>query len=237
LMMILSVKNVSVNYGKVAALRGVSFDVERGRIVTLIGANGAGKSTTLKTISGLGPIASGEIYFEGKRIDRLLPQQIVKIGISHVPEGRRLFPSMTVMDNLEMGAFLRNNKRDIKNDLERAFKYFPVLSTRRKQRAGSLSGGEQQMLAIGRSLMAKPTLMLLDEPSIGLSPIMSRTIAKILNVINREGVSILLVEQNAKMALKLAHKGYVLETGRLVLGGTATELLSNEAVKSAYLGV
>jgi branched-chain amino acid transport system ATP-binding protein len=236
-MMILSVKNVSVNYGKVAALRGVSFDVERGRIVTLIGANGAGKSTTLKTISGLGPIASGEIYFEGKRIDRLLPQQIVKIGISHVPEGRRLFPSMTVMDNLEMGAFLRNNKRDIKNDLERAFKYFPVLSTRRKQRAGSLSGGEQQMLAIGRSLMAKPTLMLLDEPSIGLSPIMSRTIAKILNVINREGVSILLVEQNAKMALKLAHKGYVLETGRLVLGGTATELLSNEAVKSAYLGV
>jgi len=235
--MILSVKNVSVNYGKVAALRGVSFDVERGRIVTLIGANGAGKSTTLKTISGLGPIASGEIYFEGKRIDRLLPQQIVKIGISHVPEGRRLFPSMTVMDNLEMGAFLRNNKRDIKNDLERAFKYFPVLSTRRKQRAGSLSGGEQQMLAIGRSLMAKPTLMLLDEPSIGLSPIMSRTIAKILNVINREGVSILLVEQNAKMALKLAHKGYVLETGRLVLGGTATELLSNEAVKSAYLGV
>lgn len=237
MMMILSVKNVSVNYGKVAALRGVSFDVERGRIVTLIGANGAGKSTTLKTISGLGPIASGEIYFEGKRIDRLLPQQIVKIGISHVPEGRRLFPSMTVMDNLEMGAFLRNNKRDIKNDLERAFKYFPVLSTRRKQRAGSLSGGEQQMLAIGRSLMAKPTLMLLDEPSIGLSPIMSRTIAKILNVINREGVSILLVEQNAKMALKLAHKGYVLETGRLVLGGTATELLSNEAVKSAYLGV
>jgi len=236
-MMILSVKNVSVNYGKVAALRGVSFDVERGRIVTLIGANGAGKSTTLKTISGLGPIASGEIYFEGKRIDRLLPQQIVKIGISHVPEGRRLFPSMTVMDNLEMGAFLRNNKRDIKNDLERAFKYFPVLSTRRKQRAGSLSGGEQQMLAIGRSLMAKPTLMLLDEPSIGLSPIMSRTIAKILNVINREGVSILLVEQNAKMALKLAHKGYVLETGRLVLGGTAAELLSNEAVKSAYLGV
>jgi len=235
--MILSVKNVSVNYGKVAALRGVSFDVERGRIVTLIGANGAGKSTTLKTISGLGPIASGEIYFEGKRIDRLLPQQIVKIGISHVPEGRRLFPSMTVMDNLEMGAFLRNNKRDIKNDLERAFKYFPVLSTRRKQRAGSLSGGEQQMLAIGRSLMAKPTLMLLDEPSIGLSPIMSRTIAKILNVINREGVSILLVEQNAKMALKLAHKGYVLETGRLVLGGTAAELLSNEAVKSAYLGV
>jgi branched-chain amino acid transport system ATP-binding protein len=177
------------------------------------------------------------MYFEGERIDRLLPQQIVKIGISHVPEGRRLFPSMTVMDNLEMGAFLRNNKGDIKNDLERVFKYFPVLSTRQKQRAGSLSGGEQQMLAIGRSLMAKPTLMLLDEPSIGLSPIMSRTIGKILNVINREGVSILLVEQNAKMALKLAHKGYVLETGRLVLGGTAAELLSNEAVKSAYLGV
>jgi branched-chain amino acid transport system ATP-binding protein len=235
--MMLNVKNITVNHGKVAAVRGVSFDVEEGEIVTLIGANGAGKSTILKTISGLNKTASGEIYFEGKRIDRLLTHDIVKIGVSQVPEGRKLFPRMTVMENLEMGAYLRSSTKDVEGDLTRVFKYFPVLGDRRKQHAGSLSGGEQQMLAIGRSLMARPRLMLLDEPSIGLSPLMSQTIAKIISVINQEGVSILLVEQNAKLALKLAHRGYVLETGRIALGGAAAELLQDDAVKSAYLGV
>ena len=235
--MMLSVKKITVSHGKVAAVRDISFDVEEGEIVTLIGANGAGKSTILKTISGLNKTASGEIYFEGKRIDRLLTQDIVKIGVSQVPEGRKLFPRMTVMENLEMGAYLRSNTKDVEEDFTRVFKYFPVLGDRRKQRAGSLSGGEQQMLAIGRSLMAKPRLMLLDEPSIGLSPLMSQTIAKIIRVINQEGVSILLVEQNAKLALKLAHRGYVLETGRIALSGTADELLRDDAVKSAYLGV
>lgn len=235
--MMLNVKNITVNHGKVAAVRGVSFDVEEGEIVTLIGANGAGKSTILKTISGLNKTASGEIYFEGKRIDRLLTHDIVRIGVSQVPEGRRLFPRMTVMENLEMGAYLRSSTKDVEGDFTRVFKYFPVLGDRRKQHAGSLSGGEQQMLAIGRSLMARPRLMLLDEPSIGLSPLMSQTIAKIIRVINQEGVSILLVEQNAKLALKLAHRGYVLETGRIALGGAAAELLQDDAVKSAYLGV
>jgi len=233
----LNVKNITVNHGKVAAVRGVSFDVEEGEIVTLIGANGAGKSTILKTISGLNKTASGEIYFEGKRIDRLLTHDIVKLGVSQVPEGRKLFPRMTVMENLEMGAYLRSSTKDVEGDFTRVFKYFPVLGDRRKQHAGSLSGGEQQMLAIGRSLMARPRLMLLDEPSIGLSPLMSQTIVKIISVINQEGVSILLVEQNAKLALKLAHRGYVLETGRIALGGAAAELLQDDAVKSAYLGV
>jgi branched-chain amino acid transport system ATP-binding protein len=235
--MILSVRGLTVYYEKVAAVRDVSFEVEAGAIVTLIGANGAGKSTVLKTISGLKSIASGEVTFEGRRIDHLLPQEIVKLGISQVPEGRKLFPGMTVMENLEMGAYLRRSAAEIKQDLQKVFRYFPVLDKRRRQRAGSLSGGEQQMLAIGRSLMAKPKLMLLDEPSIGLSPLMSRTIGEILKIINREGVSILLVEQNAKLALKLAHRGYVLETGLLVLGGEANDLLRNEAVKSAYLGL
>ena len=235
--MMLNVKNITVNHGKVAAVRGVSFDVEEGEIVTLIGANGAGKSTILKTISGLNKTASGEIYFEGKRIDRLLTHDIVRIGVSQVPEGRKLFPRMTVMENLEMGAYLRSSTKDVEGDFTRVFKYFPVLGDRRKQHAGSLSGGEQQMLAIGRSLMARPRLMLLDEPSIGLSPLMSQTIAKIISVINEEGVSILLVEQNAKLALKLAHRGYVLETGRIALSGAAAELLRDDAVKSAYLGV
>jgi branched-chain amino acid transport system ATP-binding protein len=236
--MILSVRNVTIYHEKVAAVVDVSFDVEEGTIVTLIGANGAGKSTILKTISGLNPVASGEIHFEGKRIDRLLPQEIVRMGISQVPEGRKLFPGMTVLENLEMGAYVRTSgSRDMEEDMEKVFMYFPVLDKRRKQRAGSLSGGEQQMLAIGRSLMAKPKLMLLDEPSIGLSPLVSRTIGNIIRVINQEGVSILLVEQNAKLALKLAHRGYVLETGHVVLGGEATELLRNEAVNSAYLGL
>jgi branched-chain amino acid transport system ATP-binding protein len=236
--MILSVQGVTVHYGKVAAVRDVSFDVQEGTIVTLIGANGAGKSTILKTISGLKYPTAGEIFFEGNRIDRFQPHDVVKAGISHVPEGRRLFPAMSVRENLSMGAYLRKKRKEIDRDYEKVFYYFPKLQEREKQRAGSLSGGEQQMLAIGRALMAKPKLLLLDEPSIGLSPLMSQMISRIVNTINKEeGVSILLVEQNAKIALRLANKGYVMETGSVVLEGEAGELLNNEMVKTAYLGV
>jgi len=236
--MILSVKGVSVNYGKVAAVRGISFDVEEGTIVTLIGANGAGKSTILKTISGLQHPASGEIFFKGERIDHLPPHDVVRAGISHVPEGRRLFPAMSVRENLLMGAYLRKERKEIAGEFEKVFYYFPKLKERQKQRAGSLSGGEQQMLAMGRALMSRPKLLLLDEPSIGLSPLMSRMIGKIVHTINQEeGVSVLLVEQNAKLALGLANTGYVLETGTIVLNGDARELLNNDVVKNAYLGV
>ncbi len=234
--MILHVKDITVHYWKVAAVRNISLKIEEGKIVTLIGANGAGKSTVLKTISGLKIPTSGEIFFRDKRIDRLPTQEIVKLGISNVPEGRRLFPRMTVMENLMMGAYLRKEKKDIDKDRKRVFHYFPVLGEREKQLAGSLSGGEQQMLAIGRSLMSDPKLLLLDEPSIGLSPLVNQIIAKIIKTINQEGVSILLVEQNAKLALGLAYKGYVLETGAVVLEGETRELLKSEAVKNAYLG-
>ncbi len=236
--MILTAQGITVIYGKVIALRDAFFDVDEGKIVTLIGSNGAGKSTILKTISGLQNPIKGEIIFEDKRIDHLSPPEIVRLGISHVPEGRRLFPSMTAIDNLSMGAYLRKGKKEFNQSLEMVFGYFPVLMERQRQISGSLSGGEQQMLAIGRALMAKPKLLLLDEPSIGLSPIMNRTIGRIISTINTdEGVSILLVEQNAKLALGLAHKGYVLETGHIVLGGKAKELLENQTVKSAYLGI
>ncbi len=212
--------------------------MEEGKIVTLIGANGAGKSTILKTISGLKHPTTGEILFEDKRINHLLPHQIVKLGISHVPEGRRLFPGMSVIENLVLGAYLRKSKKEIDIELEKVFNYFSILKQRRSQRAGSLSGGEQQMLAIGRALMAKPKFLLLDEPSIGLSPLICQMIGKIIRTINREErVSIFLVEQNAKLALGLASRGYVLETGTIILGGEATGLLENEVVKSAYLGV
>ena len=234
--MILRVRDITVHYWKVAAVRNVSLEIEEGRIITLVGANGAGKSTILKTISGLKTPTSGQIFFRHDRIDRLPTQEIVKLGISNVPEGRRLFPRMTVLENLMMGAYLRRERRDIDRDRKRVFHYFPVLGEREKQLAGSLSGGEQQMLAIGRSLMSDPKLLLLDEPSIGLSPLVSQTIAKIIKTINQEGVSILLVEQNAKLALGLAYKGYVLETGAVVLEGETKELLKSEAVKSAYLG-
>lgn len=235
--MILSVKGMNVYYGKVAALRDVSFEIPEGAIVTLIGSNGAGKSTILKAISGLVRSVSGEIVFAGKRIDRLLTQDIVRLGIGHVPEGRRLFPTMSVMENLGMGAYLRTRGMRVDKDLEQVFEYFPILKKRRTQRAGSLSGGEQQMLAIGRALMSSPKLLLLDEPSIGLSPLMSQTIGTIVQTINEEGVSILLVEQNARMALKVADVGYVLETGNLVLQGDAEALMRDEAVKKAYLGM
>ena len=234
--MILDVRDITVHYWKVAAVRNISLKIEEGKIVTLIGANGAGKSTILKTISGLKIPTSGEIFFRDKRIDRLPTQEVVKLGISNVPEGRRLFPRMTVMENLMMGAYLRKEKKDIDKDRKRIFHYFPVLAEREKQLAGRLSGGEQQMLAIGRSMMSDPKLLLLDEPSIGLSPLVNQIIGKIIKTINQEGVSVLLVEQNAKLALGLAYKGYVLETGAVVLEGETKELLKSEAVKSAYLG-
>jgi branched-chain amino acid transport system ATP-binding protein len=235
--MILRVKSVSVSYGKVAAARDVSFEVKKGSIVALIGANGAGKSTILKAISGLEPCVSGEILFEGQKIHELSPQDIVRLGISHVPEGRRLFPEMSVRENLLMGSYLRKWGKETERDLEGVFEYFPVLKTRSKQRAGSLSGGEQQMVAIGRALMSAPKLLLLDEPSTGLSPLMSKTIAKIIRVINEKNVSILLVEQNANLALTISNTGYVLETGRIVLQGKAEDLFKNEGIRSAYLGV
>ena len=210
--------------------------MENGAIVTLIGANGAGKSTALRAISGLIAISSGEILFREKKIHGLSPQEIVRSGIAHVPEGRRVFPYMTVKENLKLGAFRRKDKEGIRNDLEGVFEHFPVLRDRRSQRAGSLSGGEQQMLAIGRALMSQPLLLLLDEPSLGLAPLMVKEVGRIIREINQKNVGIILVEQNAQMALRLAHKGYVLETGSVVLQGEASELIDNEHVKKAYLG-
>lgn len=235
--MILEAKEITVHYEKVEAVRNVSLEVEEGSIVALIGANGAGKSTVLKTISGLKRPTSGTVFFEQGRIDHLLPQDIVRRGIGHVPEGRRLFPRMMVIENLKMGAYLRKSRDESRDSLSSIYNYFPVLKERQKQHAGSLSGGEQQMLAIGRALMSKPKLLLLDEPSIGLSPLVSQIISKIIAAINREQVSILLVEQNAKLALRLAQHGYVMETGSIVLSGPSAELMKNEVVKSAYLGV
>jgi len=230
------IHNLRIYYGRVEALKGISLGVDQGTIVTLIGANGAGKSTALRAISGLVRPASGEIVFQGKRIDAFSPQEVVRGGIAHVPEGRRVFPFMTVRENLNMGAFRRKNKEEIKKNLEGVFEHFPILRERRSQRAGSLSGGEQQMLAIGRALMSQPTLLLLDEPSLGLAPLMVREVGRIIGEINQRQVGIILVEQNARMALRIAHKGYVLETGSIVLQGPASDLIDNEHVKKAYLG-
>jgi len=229
-------ENVNVYYGPIHALKNVSLSVEEGSIVSLIGANGAGKTTTLKTISGLLRPRSGTIRFKGQDITSRPAQDIVALGISQVPEGRRVFPAMTVMENLEMGAYRRKDKDGIARDLENVFKRFPRLKERRKQLAGTLSGGEQQMLAIGRALMARPVLMLLDEPSMGLAPLLVREIFEIIKDINANGTTILLVEQNARMALSIADKAYVLETGRVVLEGDAKEMLESDQVKKAYLG-
>jgi len=230
------IRNLRVFYGRVEALKGISLEVDQGAIVTLIGANGAGKSTSLRAISGLVHPASGEIVFQGKRIDSLSPQDVVRGGIAHVPEGRRVFPFMTVRENLNMGAFRRKDKEEIKKNLEGVFEHFHILRERRSQRAGSLSGGEQQMLAIGRALMSQPTLLLLDEPSLGLAPLMVNEVGRIIREINQRKVGIILVEQNAHMALRLARKGYVLETGSIALQGPASDLIDNEHVKKAYLG-
>lgn len=232
----LKVEDINVYYGNIQALKGVTLEINQGEIVTLIGANGAGKSTLLKTISGLLKPKNGQVLYEGKSIGGKQAQAIVKQGISHVPEGRRVFANMTVQENLELGAFLRKDKAGIKEDMERVYVLFPRLLERLKQQAGTLSGGEQQMLAMGRALMARPKLLLLDEPSMGLAPLLVKTIFRIIEEINATGTTILLVEQNANLALSIADRAYVVETGRIVLAGTAEELTSSEKVKMAYLG-
>ena len=232
----LQIKDIDVYYGNIQALRGISLEVNEGEIVTLIGANGAGKSTLLKTISGLLKPKKGSIEYLGSNIDGKPAQSIVKAGISHVPEGRRVFANMTVEENLELGAYLRNDRDGIKKDLAHVYELFPRLHERRKQLSGTLSGGEQQMLAMGRALMSKPKLIILDEPSMGLAPLMVKNIFNIIEMVNKEGVTVLLVEQNANMALSVADRAYVLETGSIVLAGTAKELQESEEVKAAYLG-
>ena len=232
----LQIKDIDVYYGNIQALRGISLEVNEGEIVTLIGANGAGKSTLLKTISGLLKPKKGSIEYLGSNIDGKPAQSIVKEGISHVPEGRRVFANMTVEENLELGAYLRKDRDGIKKDLEHVYELFPRLLERRKQLSGTLSGGEQQMLAMGRALMSKPKLIILDEPSMGLAPLMVKNIFNIIEMVNKEGVTVLLVEQNANMALSVADRAYVLETGSIVLAGTAKELQESEEVKAAYLG-
>ncbi|MFO7476986.1 MAG: ABC transporter ATP-binding protein [Methyloceanibacter sp.] len=235
-MMLLELKNVHVHYHKVAALKGIDMGVPDDGIVTIIGANGAGKSTALRAVSGLVRISKGEIRFKGERIDRLPPEKIVALGIAHVPEGRRIFPGLTVEENLRTGAFLRSDKAEIDEDLHHVYEHFPRLKERRKQWARSLSGGEQQMLAIGRALMSRPKLLILDEPSMGLAPVMVQEIARIVRDIVKRGVPVVLVEQNAELALKLARYAYVLETGSIALEGPARELHDNEHVRRAYLG-
>ena len=232
----LKIDNLHVYYGAIHAIKGISLEVNQGEIVTLIGANGAGKSTTLRTISGLLKPKEGTIAFEGQPIGGVPAHEIVKRGISQVPEGRRIFADMTVMENLELGAFTRSDKDGIKADLKMVFERFPRLEERKEQQAGTLSGGEQQMLAMGRALMSRPRLLLLDEPSMGLAPLLIKEIFSIIVDINKAGTTVLLVEQNANMALSIAHRAYVLETGRITLSGDAKELAASEEVRKAYLG-
>lgn len=234
----LKLNEVSVSYGPVLALRDVSLEVGEGQIVALLGANGAGKSTTLRVISGVLHPSGGSVEFQGKRIDRRSPESIVSLGLSHVPEGRELFADLTVQENLMLGAYTRRDSSGVKRDLDRICEYFPILADRRRQHAGSLSGGEQQMLAIGRGLMSRPRLLLLDEPSLGLAPLIVKEIFRIIQVINQEDkVTVLLVEQNASLSLSIAQYGYVLETGRVVLEDSAEHLRGNEAVRRSYLGL
>jgi branched-chain amino acid transport system ATP-binding protein len=234
--MFLEIKDLRVHYGRAEALKGIWINVDEGAIVSIIGANGAGKTTILRTISGLERPTSGEILFQGKRIDGLSAPEIVKRGITHVPEGRMLFDSMTVLDNLKMGAYLRKNRLQISGDIHAIYQQFPVLEEKRKQSAMSLSGGQQQMLAIARALMSKSTLILLDEPTTGLSPLLVKEFSTILGEIHKEGKTIILVEQNARMALKLAQRAYLLEVGNIVMEGDTEELAKDERVKKAYLG-
>ena len=232
----LKIDNIDVYYGAIHALKGISLEVNEGEIVTLIGANGAGKSTTLRTISGLLKPKTGSITFLGQSIAGVRAHEIVKKGISQVPEGRRVFAEMTVMENLDLGAFVRKDKAGIQQDLKHVFELFPRLEERKNQSAGTLSGGEQQMLAMGRALMSRPKLLLLDEPSMGLAPLLIKEIFNIIVDINKSGTTVLLVEQNANMALSIANRAYVLETGRITLSGTGAELAASDAVKKAYLG-
>ncbi|NIQ92044.1 MAG: ABC transporter ATP-binding protein [Deltaproteobacteria bacterium] len=234
----LELRNLQTFYGGIQALRDVSMEISEGEIITLIGANGAGKTTTLMSICGIVPPRSGDILFMGKPIHSLSPNQIVALGISQVPEGRRIFPYLTVMENLDMGAFLRADKDGIKEDMEYIFELFPILAERRHQAGGTLSGGEQQMLAISRALMARPMLLLMDEPSLGLAPLIVKQIFEIIRKVNTENnTTIFLVEQNANLALKVAHRGYVMETGRITLTDSAKNLLADEKVMKAYLGM
>ena len=235
-MALLEVQNLHVYYGNIHALKGISFTVEEGEIVALLGSNGAGKSTTLRTISGLLRPREGQVLLEGRRLDGVPPHEIVEMGVAHVPEGRRIFGRLTVLENLLMGAFVRKDPKEIKDDLERVFTLFPRLKERMHQVAGTLSGGEQQMLAIGRGLMARPRVLLLDEPSMGLAPVLVEQIFETIQDINRQGTTVLLVEQNVYKALTVAHRGYVLETGAIAIAGTAGELRANKRVKEAYLG-
>jgi branched-chain amino acid transport system ATP-binding protein len=232
----LKIDNIDVYYGAIHALKGISLEVKEGEIVTLIGANGAGKSTTLRTISGLLKPKTGSITFLGQNIEGVRAHEIVKKGISQVPEGRRVFAEMTVMENLDLGAFVRKDKAGIQQDLKHVFELFPRLEERKNQSAGTLSGGEQQMLAMGRALMSRPKLLLLDEPSMGLAPLLIKEIFNIIVDINKSGTTVLLVEQNANMALSIANRAYVLETGRITLSGSAKELAASEDVRKAYLG-
>ena len=234
----LELKNIKTFYGNIQALKDVSLKISEGEIITLIGANGAGKSTTLMSICGIVPPRSGEVLFMGQPIQEMAPNNIVSLGISQVPEGRRIFPFLSVAENLDMGAFLRSDKDEIKRDIEYIYELFPILAERRNQPGGTLSGGEQQMLAISRALMAKPRLLLMDEPSLGLAPLIVKQIFDIIRKINGESkTTIFLVEQNANMALKVAHRGYVMETGRVTFSDTAENLMANDEVRKAYLGV
>jgi branched-chain amino acid transport system ATP-binding protein len=235
--MLLEIRDIAVEYGTARVLSGVSLNVAEGEIVTLIGANGAGKTSCLRAISGLNPTAAGEIRFAGERIDTIPPRKRLDMGIVHVPEGKRLFPRMTVRENLEIGAFKRRDSAGIAADREAMFARFPILHARQKQRAGSLSGGEQQILAFARGLMGRPRLLLVDEPTVGLAPLMVQELSRTMRAIHRDGVAILLVEQNAAMALRLASRGYLLETGRIMAAGPTKELLANDYVRKAYLGL
>jgi len=233
-MSLLEIKDLRVSYGGIEALKGISFHVEEGQIVTLIGANGAGKSTTLRAISGLAPVKSGTILYDGQAINGLNPQRIVSMGVGMVPEGRRVFPNLTVLENLKIGAYLRRD--DLKHDIEYVYSLFPRLRERSWQMAGTLSGGEQQMLAVGRALMMKPRILMMDEPSLGLAPLVIRDIFEIIKTLHAQGMTILLVEQNANAALKVADYAFVLQTGMMGVQGTGAELLDNPEVKAAYLG-
>ncbi|MGM9572528.1 MAG: ABC transporter ATP-binding protein [bacterium] len=232
----LKVENLQVYYGGIHALKGISLEVNQGEIVTLIGANGAGKSTTLRTISGLLHAKEGKVVFKGEEINNIPAHHIVARGLCHVPEGRKIFSELSVRDNLEMGAYLRKDKNGIKEDMERVFNLFPRLYERQKQMGGTLSGGEQQMLAIGRAILSKPELLLMDEPSMGLAPLLVQEIFEIIKRINKEGTTILLIEQNANMALSIADRAYVMETGNIVLQGSAKDISNNQDVRKAYLG-
>ena len=235
-MSLLEVKDLVVSYGGIEALKGISFSVDEGQIVTLIGANGAGKSTTLRAITGIVPVKSGTILYNGEDITGMDTQKVVERGIALVPEGRRVFANLTVLENLKIGAYLRKDTAQIQKDIEYIYKLFPRLEERSWQLAGTLSGGEQQMLAVGRALMSRPKVMMMDEPSLGLAPLVVREIFRIIEEVNKKGVTILLIEQNANMALKTADMGYVMETGRVTMSGPGQELLANESVKAAYLG-